>query len=162
MMRRFFSHTQVAAYCGSASHAMSSTGRFRCRDSTALSTPVSTRILEDTCWAARLASSSRQYRRASTRRSALSFLCGIGLDPAPTDATIPPQKGWLEAKRRQKGFECSSGQFQETHSPKNGTMIVGRALTRPHAVVPAPPWCTTTDTRLKSHSDARVSFCIFA
>jgi hypothetical protein len=39
-----------------------------------------------------------------------------------------------------------------THSPKNGTMMVGRALTSPQAVVPAPPWCTTTDTLLNSHS----------
>lgn len=35
-------------------------------------------------------------------------------------------------------------------------MIVGRALTNPQAVVPAPPLCTTTETLLKSHSAVRV------
>lgn len=130
----FMSH--VAGLSGSISHRKSSLGRLAWKRLTALLTPDSLAIVAEIFSAAEAASGVRQKSRPSVRFAEFRFLCGIGRGPAPAAATIFPQKGWL-ACYDQSHF--SRDGIEAAHSPKKGTMKVGLPLSRPHAVVPAPP-----------------------
>jgi len=108
------------------------------KDLTAADTPDSVFIFAATSLAAALVSGSRHWVIDRARFSAVRERCGIGEGPAPVEATMLPQKGWLHiisiiARHPEE-------QTDDTYSPKKGTISVGVPLASPQAVVPAPPW----------------------
>ena len=72
---------------------------------------------------------------------------GAGVQHPLLKPCLPRMVGWGETL----GVVLQQ-ERKKTYSPKNGTIAVGRPLRRPQAVVPAPPWCITAETCLKSHS----------
>jgi hypothetical protein len=140
---------RLAAWPGWKSHFIFSQGRFLWNESTAAWTPSSCCMNDESICAASRVSGKRHVRSPSARRCDVRARYRMGSGPAPALATTEPQNGWLGKIVSHLPHISWSW---STYSPKKGITNVGRPYFRPHARVPAPPWCTTAETCWKSHS----------